>query len=119
MTIDEARDLYDKHEGEKSFAAHVVRCLFHGVLVKRDEFLLMAEPVFTDGKRILPIKVHNCWWVYYVVAPEGTGTPSDFMAEAPYPLPFIGFKRRGKIKIYPWEKLRREFYAKTERVLVR
>lgn len=109
MTIEEAQTLYDKNEGKNSFADHVTRCLFLGVLVKRDEFLLMAEPVFTDGKRVFWKKfpVRNCWWIYFVAAQKGTA-PGDFMDEAPYPLPFVAFKRRGKIRIYRWSNIRKD-----------
>lgn len=111
MTIEEAKALYDKSEGENSFARDVTRCLFTGVLVKRDEFLLMAEPVYTDGKRVFWQKfpVRNCWFIYFAMGPKGATTPGDFMDEAPSPLPFVAFKRRGKIRIYRWKKIRRDF----------
>lgn len=117
MTIEEAQTLYDKREGRGSFANHVTRCLFLGVVVKRDEFLLLAEPIYTDGKRVrfdkFPVK--NCWWIYLVVAPEGTTAPSDFMDEAPYPLPYVAFKRRGEIRIYHWSKIRKDIYGRRRR----
>lgn len=123
MTIDEQTkawaEEYDRQEGKNSFSAAVVRCLFGGVLVKRPGFLLMAEPIFTDGRSILGFApkapVLNCWWVYFAATPEGTVFTYDFMAEAPYPLPFIGFKRRGKIKIYKWSNLRKDIYGRRRR----
>lgn len=102
---------YERHEGHNSFSATVVRCLLYGVLVKRAEFILLAEPVFTDGKRILgfpPECTPNCWWTYYAAAPRGTASPSDFMAEAPYPLAYVAYKRRGKTKIYRWSQIRKD-----------
>ena len=119
MTIEEVKEIYDKREGNGNFANHVTRCLFLGVLVKRDEFMLMAEPVFTDGKRIFWQKfpVRNCWWIYFAMGPKGATTPSDFQDEAPYALPYVAFKRRGKIRIYRWDKIRKEFYGRRRRSL--
>lgn len=110
MTIEEVKTLYDEREGNGSFADHVTRCLFLGVLVKRDEFLLMAEPVLTDGKRVFWEKPpRNCWWIYFAMGPKGATAPGDFQDEAPYPLPFVAFKRRrGKIRIYRWDRIRKD-----------
>lgn len=124
MTIEEAKILYDKHEGKNSFATHAARCLFAGSLIKRGEFLIMGEPIYTDGKRVWwksgkkSLTPRNCYWIYYAVAPEGKTSICDFMSEAPHPLPYVAFKRRGKIKIYRWEKLKRSFYANSEHVSV-
>jgi hypothetical protein len=116
MTIgEEAKawfDQYEQQEGQNSFSATVVRCLFYGLLVKRDNFILMAEPVLTDGKRIVAIGSEcgssNCWWIYYLAAPRGATTPYDWMAEAPYPLPYFAFKRRKKLKIYTWNQAKKD-----------
>ena len=114
MTIGEkAKAWYDEHEPPGGFSAALLRCFFFGLVVKRPDFILLAEPVLTDGKRIVAVQPDcyaNCWWAHYVAA-ERLFSPVDLMAEAPYPLPYMAFKRRGQIKIYAWDKLRRDFYA--------
>ena len=115
MTIgEEAIKRYDASEGKGSFAAALIRCFFYGVVVKRTGFILLAEPVLTDGKRVLafsPDCEANCWWVWYAQIASRTIAPSHFMEEAPYPLPYLGFKRRGKIRIYDWDHIRKEVYG--------
>lgn len=116
MTIgEEAKALYEEHEGEQGFCAALMRSFLYGVVVKGPEFVLLAEEVFTDGKRILAIGPEcekNCWWVYYAAAPRGTASSGDFMAAAPYSLPYVGFKRRGKTKVYSWDKIRKEIHGR-------
>lgn len=118
MTIGEqAKAWYDQHEPPGGFSAALLRCFFFGLVVKRPDFIVLAEPVLTDGKRIVAVQpgcYTNCWWAHYVAAPKGQATPYDFLAEAPYSLPYIAFKRRGKTKIYLCDQLRRDFYAQHE-----
>jgi hypothetical protein len=116
VTIGEQVKQYDEREGEGNFAIALTRCFLFGVVVKRSDFVLLAEEVFTDGKAIVgigPDVPKNCWWIYYVNAPKGTITPCDFMAEAPYALPYVAFKRRGKIKIYLWDHIKKDVYGRS------
>jgi hypothetical protein len=101
-----AKEWYEQNEPEGSFTMAILRCLFHGLIVRRPDFFLLAEPVFTDGRQIIATNLPaNCWWCHFVCAPVGTKTTYDFMAEAPYPLDYVGFKRRNKVKIYRWENI--------------
>jgi hypothetical protein len=82
--------------------------LLHGIVVKRPDFILLAEEVLTDGKSVLAIGAgcpKNCWFIHYVSAPLGTTTTYDLSSEAPYVHDYLGFKKRGKIKIYNWKNL--------------
>lgn len=121
MTIGErAKAWYDKHEAPGGFSAALLRCFFFGLVVKRPDFILLAEPVLTDGKRIIAVQPDsnaNCWWVWYVAAPKGEATSYDFMAEAPYPLAYIAFKRRGKTKIYTWSQMRKDVHGRSSECL--
>lgn len=110
MTIGEqTTKWYEQHELQGAFAATLLRCFLFGVVVKRPSFVLLAEEVLTDGEKIIGVGADcpkNCWWIHYInTDAPGTTTTYDFCSEAPYPLPYLGFKRRGKTKIYSWEKL--------------
>lgn len=118
MTIgEEARKWFEEQE-PGSFTAALLRSFLFGGVISRPDFILLAEQVVSDGKQItavLPGHEPNCWWVWYAsVRPRGSFSPIDLQSEAPYSLPYVGFKRRGKIRIYEWEKLRRDFYALAE-----
>lgn len=114
MTIgEEAKQWYDRNEPEGGFSAALLRCFFFGLVVKRPDFVVLAEQVFTDGKRIVAVAPDchaNCWYVHYFAMREPF-SPIDLQNEATYPLPYVAFKKRGKIKVYPWQDLRREFRA--------
>lgn len=109
MTIgEEAKVWYDEHEPEGGFAAALLRCFLFGIVVKRPNLVLLAEEVLSDGKRVIAVGndcPKNTWFVHYAAATDGQTTPLDFVYEAPYPLQFLGFKRRSKIKIYVWDKI--------------
>lgn len=113
MTLgEEAKVRLDEHEGEGCFNVALWRCAMYGCLIiKPDLYIIMAEAVLTDGQRIVahgPDCPKNCWWIWYAGAPAGTASASDFISEAPFLYPFIAFKRRGKMKIYPHKLLRKD-----------
>lgn len=109
---EEAVKRYEENEGPGTFSAALLRCFLFGIVVKRPDFILLAEPVQTDGKQIIAIgpgcRVRNCWWVWYAASNQGKTSPIIFMDEAPFALPYIGFKRRGKLKIYSWNHIRKD-----------
>jgi hypothetical protein len=108
---EETKAWYEQHESEQGFCAVLIRSFLFGIVIRRPDFVLLAEEVLTDGKRIVAIGSEcpkNCWWIHYLGAPKGATTPYDWMAEAPYPLPYFAFKRRQKIKIYSWERGRKD-----------
>jgi hypothetical protein len=106
---------YEANEAPEAFAAVLLRCFLFGVVVKRPDLVILAEEVLTDGKQVVAVGAgcrKNCWWLHYVSAPAGTTTTYNFQSEAPYAHDYLGFKRRGKIKIYDWESLvERDIYG--------
>jgi hypothetical protein len=100
-----AKQWYEKNQPEGALAATILRCFFAGVIIRRLDFLLMAESCWTDGKTIRMDRLpHNCWWLHYWGS-ENPMSSYELCLEAPYPLDWVGFKRRGRQKIVPWEKL--------------
>ena len=113
-----AKQWYQANEPEGAFSDAILRCLFRGVIIKRADLLILVEPAYTDGHFILGAgKEPNCWWVHFVAAEKGLYTPLDWMNEVPYPLPWIGYKRRGKTKLFRWERLRKEIYGRSTQSL--
>jgi hypothetical protein len=110
-----AKQWYENNQPEGALAAAILRCFFAGVIICRPDFLLMAETCWTDGKTILMDRFpHNCWWLHYWGS-ENPMSSYELCLEAPYPLDWVAFKRRGKTKIVPWEKLYwKDFNVKRE-----
>jgi hypothetical protein len=113
-----AKQWYEKNEPEGALAATILRCFFSGTIIRRPGFLLMGATCRTDGKEIFMDRSspHNCWWIYFWATEKGTMSSYDLCLEAPFALDFVAFKRRGKTKIVPWEKLYwKDFNVKKER----
>jgi hypothetical protein len=110
-----AKQWYAENEPEGALAAAILRCFFAGVIIRRPDFLLMAETCQTDGKTIFVDRVpHNCWWLHFWTT-EKPMSSYELCLEAPYPLDWVAFKRRGKTNIIPWEKLYwKDFNVKKE-----
>ena len=118
MTLgEEAKKWFIENEAPGGFSAALLRCFFYGcVVIKPPHYVILAEAVLTDGNTIVavgPDCPKNCWWIWYVSAPPGTATPLDFLYEAPYLYRFIGFKRRGKIRVYQSDKLRKDIHGRS------
>jgi hypothetical protein len=99
---------YEANEAPEAFAAVLLRCFLFGIVVKRPNFILLAEEVLTDGKNVIAVGADcpkNCWWLHYTGAPPRTTTTYDLSSEAPHVHEYLGFKKRGKIKIYRWDNL--------------
>jgi hypothetical protein len=105
---EQAQEWFGDNESEGGFAVALMRCFLFGIVIKRPDFVLLAEEVLTDGKSIVAMGgdcPKNCWWLWFCATPKDDLTAYDWMLEAPYPHHFVGFKRRGKIKIYTWERI--------------
>lgn len=119
MTIGEqAIKRFSENEPPGSFAAALLRCFLFGIVVKRPDFVLLAEPVWTDREKILLLKPDdpslNCWWIWYAAANWGKTSLIIFMDEAPFALPYVAFKRRGKLKIYSWNHMKKDIPIRKE-----
>lgn len=104
-----------RHFEEKgeSFTDALIHCLFHGWVIKRYDFLLLATEVLAyPGEGVVSTALegpHNCWFLWILVHELGVYTPYDYMAEAPYPHRFVAYRRRDKTHVREWAKLRRDF----------
>ena len=113
---DEAKAWFESN-GE-DLAAVRLRCFFRGWVYRLADFLLLAEEVFATEQGAILVGEDvpkNCWFLYYLGHARGVYTPYDYMAYAPYPLPYVAYKRRGKIFVRSWDRLRRDYNVRTRR----
>jgi hypothetical protein len=112
------KEWYAANEPAGALVGQLIRCLFFGLIVKREEYIVLAEPVLCDGERVLSLDKDgaNCWWVYYCGSELGDFSPYEVMSDAPYSLPFVGFKRRKRTRIYKWDRIRRDIGVRASHV---
>jgi hypothetical protein len=101
-----AKEWYEAN-GE-DLAQALLRCFFRGAIIKHSDFVLLGEPCRTEGKPQLIAGEPDTWWVHYWGATREKFTCFDVADAAPYYLPFIAFKRRGRIRVRPWEAFLRQ-----------
>lgn len=100
----EAKRLFVTQEGLGEFEKTLVRCLTRGAIYKNEDWFVMAEKVFVDGQTIHweSDEAPNCWFVHYAAA-RIRKEVKDYRELAGRPLEFMGWKRKGSIRIYKWE----------------
>jgi hypothetical protein len=107
-----AQQWYEEHESQDALCRAILTCFYRGVIIKREDFLLLAEPCFVAGGEVYfgNFKGANGWYLHHWVCTKGM-TSYELCLEAPYSLPWVAFKRRGKVKVYPWKLLyEHDFY---------
>jgi hypothetical protein len=100
-----AKDWYEKHEPEGALAGTLLRCFFGGTIIRRPNYLLMGETCRTDGKTLLEGTPHNAWFIHFYATEKGTFSPYELCLEAPYQLEWVIYKRRGRLRFIPWQRL--------------
>jgi hypothetical protein len=102
-----AKDWYEANEPEGALAKSILRCFFHGTIIRRPGFLLMGETVQVDGQTLSLELSHNAWFIHFWASLVPMSS-YELCLEAPFPLEYVVFKRRGKIHVVKWDRL----YAK-------
>lgn len=104
---DIAKEWFEKNEPEGALANAILRCFFVGTIIRRPGFLLMGETAYWDGYAVTPaIKPENanCWFIWFWASTTPMSS-YDLCCEAPFPLAWVCFKRRGRVKALRWSKL--------------
>lgn len=105
----------------ENFGQTVSFCLFHGLVVRRYDFLLLASEVEAYPQQgvvsMFPKngEPRNCWFLWCLVHEPGAYTPCEYMAEAPWPHRFVAYHRRGKNVVREWDRLVRNYNVRTQR----
>ena len=104
-----AKEWFEKNEPEGALSRAILRCFFFGILIKRPGFLLMGEFGYWNGNTIALVSREkaNAWFLWFWASTNPMSS-YDLCCEAPFPLEWVCFKRRGKIKAICWNRL----YAK-------
>ena len=101
--VQRAAEVYHREYCPRTFKDDLEAHLLYGVVVSNDDLFLMARPVSQGDtyERITNPWVTyadpDCWHLYLY-----SGHLRDAFACAPYPLPFVSFERKNKLRIYPW-----------------
>jgi hypothetical protein len=95
-------------ENGEDLARALLRCFFNGAIIKHPDFVLLGEPCRTEGlPKFIPGEP-DTWFVHYWGAVEEKFTCFDVASAAPFYLPYIAFRRRGKLRVRHWEQFLRE-----------
>jgi hypothetical protein len=105
-----AREWFLKND--EDLATALLRCFFQGAIIKHHDFVLLGEPCRTEGSSYFLKGKPDTWFVHYWGAVKGSCF--EVANVAPYYLPYIAFKRRGKVRVRRWEDFLREPIRKRE-----
>lgn len=100
--------MYPETEFHNSFNVDVNLHLLYGYVIATPEAFIMGRAIQrnADINLIRDPSVSfddpDCWWVWLAV---GVGALEVFFRHEPYPLPFLGWDRRGKARFYRREKV--------------
>lgn len=100
-----AKDWFEKNEPEGALTNAILRCFFVGTIIKRPGFLLLGETCFWDGRlaTMAPREQSNGWWIWFWTSTSSMSA-YELCLEAPFPMEWVCFKRRGKVKALQWER---------------
>lgn len=102
--LSQLRDLYGSSYAVRSWREDVSLHLKHGYLIKTPEYIVMGKAVvrwmsdeeLRDPRIKCPEGVTpDAWYVYLYC-----GTACNFLSFEPYPLDYVGWHRRGKLRWY-------------------
>jgi hypothetical protein len=101
-----AREWFARNEPEGALTTAILRCFFVGAIIKRPGFLLLGETCSWNGKTVTmaPREKANGWWIWFWASTSSMSS-YELCCEAPFPMEWVAFKRRGKIRAVKWERL--------------
>ncbi len=108
--IEEAAAIYEREPCKRTFQEDLASHLLGGYVFSSPDLFLMGRPIDSDApyEQITDpcYKFDRCnsWLVYLAVCRRTSFLDKLFRYE-PYPLPFIGFERRNKLRFYRREQL--------------
>ena len=101
-----AKEWFERNEPEGALSSALLRCFFVGCIIKRPGFLLLGETGEWNNASITlaPPEKSNAWFIWFWASTTAMSS-YELCCEAPFKMEWVCFKRRGKIKALPWEKL--------------
>lgn len=107
--VEKAAAVYEREPCARTFKEDLEAHLLHGYVFSTPEFFLMGRPVIRGAIYSLIVNPWHvfddpdCWHVYLFA-----GDLSKVYAAIPYPLPFISFERKNKLRVFPVEQIRKK-----------
>ena len=91
----------------KDFEQELAWHLQYGCVFATPDRFIMGHAIHTDHPQVWPVAAPNAWYVTYAT---GRGCLTWFINQAPYPLPFIAWRRNkgdaiNNLKVYATEQL--------------
>ena len=103
----QAREVYNREPCARTFEEDLVAHLENGYVINTPEVFGMFRPVNIDWPEpdILDASrrnciIGNCWHIWIAA-----GDLSQFMGFLPYPLPFISFERKNRLRYYRFHQM--------------
>lgn len=104
----EAKAWYLANEGEGRFENALLRSLAFGAVFKTRGWFCMGEKVVVKGDEVHwdSDETPNCWYVHCITShPRKTFKEwMEYMALAGEPLPLLARQKKGKLRIYSWNR---------------
>ncbi len=105
--LEQQPEVHDRDMGEQFVEDHRLH-LLHGYVFSTPTLFVMGRPIdrFDDWPRLkdplvrYPPERENCWWLFLLA-----GEAREAWRYLPYPLPYIGWERRGKPRFFESRKL--------------
>jgi hypothetical protein len=105
--VEQAAAVYEREPCARSFREDLEAHLLHGVVVSTPEFFCMGRPVLACANREQIVDpwyndfpIWDCWHLYLWAGPMMSA-----FQQATYPLTFVSFERKNRLRVYRWESI--------------
>ena len=106
----QAREIYNREECARTFEEELVAHLNNGYVINTPELFMMfravrrawgEECILNPNESIAwTVGQADTWHVY-----AASGNPLDIFNHAPYPLPYISFERKNRLRFYSYPQM--------------
>lgn len=108
--VERALEVYDKEECPRTFVEDLEAHLLSGYVFSTPGFFVMGRAVsafadpadIIDPWHVFPVEEHSCWHVYLAA---GVNPFGHFLSLAPYPLPYVSWEKRNKLRIHKMSRI--------------
>ena len=105
--VERAAEVYRLEPCARTFREDLEAHLLNGYVLNTPTCFLMARPVermalesfIVDPWHIFPPEQCDCWHIYLCA-----GDMLEALGFAPYPLPWLSWERKNKLRFWPWDK---------------
>ncbi len=113
--VEQAAAIYERESCARTFREDLELHLLNGFVISGPDFFMMGRPVckywgdqFTIDPTFNPTNDKRDCWHCYLMA----GNMLKAFQFVPYPLPFISFERKNKLRFYRLDELKKRLLSK-------